>query len=507
MTRRSIRKAYAPVRPDIEAKERMLHNILSSASEIPPAGKDEPMKKRKIWRIILIAAAISLMACSAATATELIRIPVHSKDVFISSDGTIEFVMDIDEEVSGEYMPILEVVPHQITPEEAKRVAYAIFGDADYYEKVPDLAQYYTKAEIRQKLDRWSQYTTEAAVEELYGQWKADFDVVELVNTFIERYREKYETAPEEIPYTPCEWTFKNGIEYEQEEDRNLFDPDNFNDQIWAQLYVGDIPYNFCASNRDKDDFKVNNIYAVLATGISPNGIDEEIFKARMLRTGEPTQVQLDTVKTRAEEMLAEMDLGSWQIDQCYVEELPISEDVTEYTVHVTAVPILNGIPAVRLPQFTALRDAEDPTVSNYYYADVRFEFSANGDLISFLMYSPVEIAGSMENTGTLSVEQLLEKAKEYLTASSHTDYSFLPSVYSGEDVLRCRISVKDLNYNLTRTTMEGYTHRFCYVPGITVMGTVEYYEEESGEVRYSNECTLLTLDGRDGSLIGGVIE
>lgn len=507
MTRRSVRKAYEPVRPDEGARARMLHHILSSASEITPAGKDETMKKRKIFRTLLVAAIVVVMVCTVATAKDLIRIPVQNTDTFSSSDGTIEFTMMIDEEVSGEPMPMVEVVPHQITAEEAKRVAYAIFGEADYYEKVDNLAQFYTKAEIEQKLERWRQYTTREAVEALYGRWLSDSDVVGLVEKFIDEYEQKLDTAPEEIPYTPCEWTFKNGSEYYYDYDSGVYDPDDFNDQIWAQLYVGDIPYDFCASNRDKEDFKVNNIYAVVATGISPNGIDEEIFKARLLRTGKPTQAQLDAVKAKAEAMLAEMDMGSWRIDQCYVDELEISESVTEYTICVTAVPLLNGVPAVRVPQFTALRDAGDPTVKNYYYADVEFEFSPNGELWQFHMYSPIEIVDTVEGGETLAVDQLIDMAKEYLTSSTQTDYSFIPSIYSGDDTLRCRISVTDLNYNLTRTNLEGDTHRFCYVPGITILGTVEYYEEKSGEVLYTNECTLLNLDGRDGSLIGGVVE
>lgn len=122
-------------------------------------------------------------------------------------------------------------------------------------------------------------------------------------------------------------------------------------------------------------------------------------------------------------------------------------------------------------------------------------------------MYSPIEIVDTVEGGETLAVDQLIDMAKEYLTSSTQTDYSFIPSIYSGDDTLRCRISVTDLNYNLTRTNLEGDTHRFCYVPGITILGTVEYYEEKSGEVLYTNECTLLNLDGRDGSLIGGVVE
>lgn len=59
MKRQSIQNAYRDIRPDGEAKERMLNNILLS-SEIPPAGKDDTMKRRKM-KPVLIAAVIALM--------------------------------------------------------------------------------------------------------------------------------------------------------------------------------------------------------------------------------------------------------------------------------------------------------------------------------------------------------------------------------------------------------------------------------------------------------------
>lgn len=501
MKKRSVQRAYENIRPDEEAKSRILQNILNS-SEIPPAEKDDTMKRRKGFRFIIVAAIIATLACTVVTAADMLRVPVQDNSVYLS-DNKVELLFDIDDEVSAEYMPMLEVKPHQITNEEAKRVAHVLFGDAAFYEKVANLKQYYTKAEIEQKLDRWSQYTTQESLGELYGKWMSDSDVLELVNTFIERYQEKYKSAPEEIPYTPCEWTFKNGIAYYDDSSAN---PENFSDQIWAQLYVGDIPYDFCATNRDKEDFKVNSMYAVVATGISPNGIDEEIFKARLFRTQMPTQQQLDAVRAKAEAMLLQMDMGNWMIDQCYVDEKMISEEITEYRIIVTAVPVLHGVPVVRVPQFSALRDAENPIVKNYYYADVEFQFSPNGDLWLFDMQSPVEIVENLSIGETMSAQQLLDIAKGYLAECTPEDFSFIPSVYSGDDILCCRVYVNDLDYNLTRINKPGYTDRFYYVPGITVNGVVEYYEQNSGKVLWSEESTLLNLDGRDGSIISGVV-
>lgn len=66
MKRRSVQRAYQNIRPDEEAKDRMLRNILLS-SEISPAGKDERKMRKKMKPMVLvaiIAAAIMLMGCA-----------------------------------------------------------------------------------------------------------------------------------------------------------------------------------------------------------------------------------------------------------------------------------------------------------------------------------------------------------------------------------------------------------------------------------------------------------
>lgn len=536
MKRKDIKNAYEMMTPSPYAKDRMLGNILDKKVEEKYKNVQvyEEVTEQKWWTVIPAAmlAVVLLMgglyllgktnpvdgpvyyAPSVETdgtePTEKTQTAAYS-ETFSSSDGTIQFGLSIDQSVTGEKLPTFEVVPHQITAEEAKRVATAIFGDAEFYEKVPDLAEFYTKAEIQQKLDRWSRYTTREALDELYGDYMTDereADFLRVINSFIEEYTEKLETAPEGNPYTPCEWTFKSGGVYmtpaDELEDTDLSE---FNDEIEAQLYVGDIPYVFGVSNRDKEDFKVNNLHACMSTGISPCGIDEEFFKARLLRTEEPTQEQIDAVKLKAQQMLQKMEMGEWYIDECYVNGYAVSDDVMEYTVCVNAVPVLDGIPAVRVPQFTALR-GEDPNMKNYYYADVEFEFSANGDLISFSMYSPIEIVDTLSSGEVLTVDALMDKAKEYLAASTASDYSWIPTIYSGSDELLCSIDVEKLDYSLTRINVEGYTDRFYYIPGVTITGTVEYYEKESSKVISTLEDTiLLNLDGRTGAVIGSVAE
>ena len=67
MKRRSVQRAYENIRPDEEARVRMLENILSEASEIPPAGKDERTMRKRVKPLIIVAvivAMVMLMGCA-----------------------------------------------------------------------------------------------------------------------------------------------------------------------------------------------------------------------------------------------------------------------------------------------------------------------------------------------------------------------------------------------------------------------------------------------------------
>ena len=65
MKKRSVQRAYENIRPDAEAKDRILRNILLS-SEIPPAGKDE-QKMRKKMRPMVLVALVALIAAMTVT--------------------------------------------------------------------------------------------------------------------------------------------------------------------------------------------------------------------------------------------------------------------------------------------------------------------------------------------------------------------------------------------------------------------------------------------------------
>ena len=102
MKRQSVQKAYEPIRPDDEARARMLQNILSSASEIPPAGKDDTMNRRKM-RPLLIAAIIALSVLLMGSAI----VALNLQDMRI---GEFSYTEDAYVDDFGNYVEATEIV-------------------------------------------------------------------------------------------------------------------------------------------------------------------------------------------------------------------------------------------------------------------------------------------------------------------------------------------------------------------------------------------------------------
>ena len=422
-------------------------------------------------------------------------------EVFYSTDGTVEFRLSIDQNETMKSFPVVEVAPHYLSENDVRRVAYALFGNVQMYEAEPELAPIYSQDEIREKIERWSQYANENSVTELLGNNSQD--TVALIKQFIENYTKLYDSAPVNNPHMICEWKYQKESYYEVAQDElSSINLEDDNDKIAATVQLENIHYYFAASTRNKEDFKLNNIRAYLYDGIGPNMLDEHIFRAWLCRTEEPTTEQVSNVKNEAEKMLEQMQLGEWHIDECYV-ETKLYGDIPEYIIHINAVPVLNGVPAIRVPQLTNLK-SEEVYASNYYITDAEFEFSARGDLVSFRLYSPIDIVNIVnDNVAVKSTNELLELAKSYLELSDYYEYGFGPVIDSLGEEINCTITIEKLESNLVRVKAPNSDERYYYVPAIVLKGNVEYSSAAVGDIYYtSNNVTLVTINAVDGTII-----
>lgn len=424
-------------------------------------------------------------------------------ETFYSTDGSVEFRMEIQEELTNRNMPVVEVEPHFLTAEEVKRVGLVLFGNVDFYESQPWLAPNLSKRDIQEKINRWSPYVSEEAVRSLYGDAAGQESQLTLIRDFFEKYTKLYEVAPEEETKETCRWEFrKSSCYFYAPEDVTESSLKNDNDEISATVKAGGVVYEYSASVRNREDFKISSIFLFPSDGSSPGGMDERIFQAMLCRTPEPTEAQLSAIREKAERILQEIKLGDWLINRCYVETQWYG-NVAEYIVHVDAVPVFNGAPAIRRPQLTNLR-SEDAYASNYYLTDVNMEFSANGEILSFYLASPVDMKQTLnENVAVMSMDSLMELARNYLTYSDAYNYGFGEGIPMAEEALSCIVHIRKLTYNQTRVKVPDTDESYYYIPGIVLSGAVEYIGKETGNLYFSAEdTTLISLNGVDGSRV-----
>lgn len=426
---------------------------------------------------------------------------------FSSTDGSVHFNIEIDQTIPITQMPIVQVSSHFLTEEDAQRVATTFFPGATFYEAEPPSAEKLSKGEISSKISRWAEYTNINSIKALYGDTYSDAalnDIVDTTKGFIEKYTSLYETAPEEISHRICEWKMRKTLEYLLSPEELVgVDISDSNDEVSAQFMVDNIPYCFTVATRNDHDFKVNMVSIFISAGFGPANLDEHIFRSKLTRTAEPTQANIDLVKSQAEQMLTSMNLGQWQIDECYVENQSCGESM-EYTIVVNAVPVLNTVPVLRHAQLASLKN-QDGYAAEQYYTDANFAFSADGRLLSFNLFTPIETQNVInENVEVMSMTSLLERTQEALQLTDSYVYGlgdFLPLI---EEKVQCNVYITELEYGLSRVKVRDNEDVYNYVPSIILKGTSEYVGAESGKVFYSStdKENFLCINAVDGTII-----
>lgn len=441
---------------------------------------------------------------------------VSYTDEFNSTDNSVVFTFNIHEELDAPKNSVVEVAPHFLTGEDARRVADILLPDAEWYEGVK--GGVYTKEQIQEKVNRWTKYASSDALAELYGNSDAPEELADRLDTVqsaIQRYTERYESAPSGSPEA-CGWTFQKDCLYYSIPESELTEQDfaQANDQIRAIAKVGEREYTFSVSTRNKSDFKLNSIYLYMEEGTSPKGIDGRIYSALLCRTKAPTEDDVAAVAAKAQKMLDDMDLGQWQIDTSFVQTTYYG-DAPEYTINLTAVPVFNGVAAIPVPQITNLK-SQQSYASNYYMSEVTFQFSGNGDLMGFHMQSPTDpVEVLSENASVKDMDELMELAKDHLTLSDYNEYGYHPDlIKSAEEEeggkLVCNVDISQMEYGMLRVKVPNTDESYYYVPGMILYGSVDYVGSKTGKIYYSSGASygssrispLVAINAVDGSNI-----
>lgn len=416
---------------------------------------------------------------------------VGAEDSFKSLDGTVEYVFPGDSTFVMAELPVVEVTPHEITAEEAARLADALFPQGEYYGYVFDAPR--TKADLQASMERWRGYLTDGTLDDLFcGDENILADMETVVDRWEEGLAEKLAAAPEEETQMPAQWAFRPDSEVWAGGSPGT-------ETIRALVDCGGLQYSFCALNRTQDDFSAHMLFGSLCTKSSPNNIDGLLRQYELCRSPRPTPAQLTAIQEKARAALDALDVGDWNIDLCLVERLPRGREEA-YLVTVKAVPVFQGKAAVRFAQLTDMR-SDTEGAQHFYYSDATFSFAPDGTLLEFSVYSPLDLVGVSKVRGTLGGDELLETAKALLAERGLGRYG---SYYPTDHADSAKVIIDRMTYGLVRLEEEsGKGYR--YVPALCVDGHLELYGEY-GKLYYESTTDgltrMLVLNALDGTEI-----
>lgn len=439
-------------------------------------------------------------------------VTIKWNEQFTSTDGSVHFMVDINDEVTTEVKQVVEVAPHRLTEEDIRRVAEVLLGDVDFYERRSSSNPEYSKSQYQKMINRLSAYANREALVNLMGESDADV-YLEYVQLFIETWTKEYETALDVDPRIPCDWVLKKERHYNDSDieigNRSVADD---SDVLYVNAEKDGIEYNFSVITKNSSGYKVNRLNLNLTEGLGLYPVDMAIFRSMLCRTEKPSDEQVDAVREKAQEMLDKMKLGQWKIVKTNIITKQFDENV-EYSIQVTAVPAFIGVPAIYGQSAGNLQNAYSAT---YFMSAAEFEFSADGDILYFNMDSPVDVVSTRnENVATMSIDMLVERCKQHLALSDADAYG-LPSDVRDEieaaanEKLLCKVNITDVEYGLGRVKVPDSDDNYYYIPVIAFKGAVDYVTENTDALYYRNVSgepneelpILVCINAVDGSII-----
>ena len=430
---------------------------------------------------------------------------------FTSTDGTVQFHLNIDQSIAAPKMPAVEVEPCSITSQDIERVAKVLLGDVVFYEKESSSNPQYSKSQYQEMITRLAPYANMEAMTDLVGEDQAE-DMLDSVKQIIDYITNAMENAPEENPHTLCDWTLKKERVYNDSTvdigERALGEDD---DWLVATAEKDGMGYTYMVIARDQEDYKLNRFILQLGGASIDTYTDRLIYWAELCRTEYPTQEQIQAARDKVIDLLADMQFGEWQIVLCEVENVSMAEE-PEYILRIRAMPKLNGVPAISGQE--SISKSDDYTGA-YALTQATFLMSANGEIINMELDSPIKVKSVLnENVKVLAFDQLIERMKQHLSLSDATTFAMDTFGVSttrleeleqqfGEDLV-CHVEITELEYGLGRVMVKNSTDSYYYVPVLILRGKANFVGADTGNTYlYGYLKTMLNMNAVDGSIIG----
>ena len=403
-------------------------------------------------------------------------------DQFLSTDESVTFTWNINQPINMRSMPVLEADPHFFTGSDVEHIAKALFGEnANFFDLGQVTKRQLSKTQIQEKIQTLSQYVSEDALRELMG----DEANIENVKFWLEHYTVAYETAPEKPSYKRCDWSLKP-LQYYEDSGSSW---DSKSKGLFATTTVNGYNYLIRAYVHNDSDYTRNEIFITLGDGDDPTYVQKTADIAKLCCTDEPTETQITSAKSKAQNMLSNMGLCDYVLADVFVEKQFFGEKPA-YQIRIEAVPTFEGTPTL-YGDFGRSYTAEELYNSSYPVGRTQLFFSANGDLISCGITNPVEIKDVInKNVSTLSIDELIDKAQIHMSLydaqalDRFTGNAMMLEALTGRsiDSMDCKVEINDVEYGLGRFPVAD-SNSFYYAPAIVIYGTIDYCDKNSGEV------------------------
>ncbi|MBP3684715.1 MAG: hypothetical protein J6J12_07115 [Oscillospiraceae bacterium] len=432
---------------------------------------------------------------------------------FSSNDGTVNISIDanIPSDLGSVGCSIVKALPHYITEAEAEQAGRAVFGENAVFIKAAPILEKYnaTEAQIQSAINRSRPYTTAESWEELVGsggaKGSACEELAQETAKMIDYWQSQLSNFRCDYPEEESDFTYQNDA-------YSLHAPGNVSDEALAEsgdsistwVEMDGYSYNYKVTTRNKDDFKLNNIYVTLEWPVGYSELDRRVFRREHCAV-EPNTEKVEAARQKASEILNNMGLGYWTVDEIHVEKHTFNHpDIPEYIIKVGAVPIIDGVPAIRWNQHGNINTkSEDKPVDNYYLSMAEFLFAADGTLMDMTLMSPMdELVLSRTNTG-LDNESLLEIAVEELKKLNISDCGLDVVEMGYNPAPECDVEITNIRVGMARVRVEGRDATYQYLPALSLYGKSIYTFANGDKLDWAEQPTnLLTLNALDGSVI-----
>ena len=419
---------------------------------------------------------------------------LRHQESFLNDNGDVEFFLDFEVPELAEAMPVLETEIREISVEDAKSIAHAVFGTTELYA--------ITSHTYR---DKERSLLTRDAIEsdlEFARALKADEELMKAVyggdslhlsmgQTDVDVILEFYDnpeylaTAVSDSDREPINWEFVPDEDYPYE-DRMIIEGAYEKDGVRYRLSAHNV----------YDTSDMHHFYQVTIAPARDSLSQMNYERAYFEHSGAeaPTEEQFIAAQTEAIRILEAMSPGRWQLSYCIGQQ----QYNGRYIIDIYAQPVFEGYPLIRQDVFPWVQTQED----------IRFEFGVDGVLLRMEYQDPMVITRESTLGNCLDFQTAVNIARNYFRNGSIDQYDYWINETTGHrDGVSSKVYIQEVQQGWLRVPVESEEWSFTLEPVISFRGSFESFDENGEETSRSkvmkvHQNVLLNVSARDGTVL-----